>query len=64
MDNSLEEIMTAKEVAQFTKLSESTVYKLLKNNDIPAIKFGSRYRILKTELIKWFRANSDTKIEL
>ena len=40
----MENIMTAKEVAKFLKLSESTIYKLASNGEIPGFKIGDSWR--------------------
>ena len=37
-------IMTPKEVGQFLKLSESTVYKLIKEKGLPGFKIGDSWR--------------------
>jgi excisionase family DNA binding protein len=37
-------IVTAKEVGQFLKLSESTVYKLIKEKELPGFKIGDSWR--------------------
>jgi excisionase family DNA binding protein len=37
-------IMTPKEVGRFLKISESTVYKLIKEKDLPGFKIGDSWR--------------------
>ena len=39
-DGPMEKIMTAKELSHFLKLSESTIYKLASNGEIPGFKIG------------------------
>lgn len=56
-------IMTTEDVASFLKVSRQTVYKLLRNKEIPAMKVQHQYRIVKSELVKWVRANYDATIE-
>ena len=51
-DNS-PKIMTVPEVARYLHLHATTVYKLLKNKDIPAFKLGSDWRFEKTEIDRW-----------
>ena len=43
-------LLTVQEVAQFLKLSELTIYKYIKLQQLEAIEFGGHYRILKTSL--------------
>lgn len=59
-----EQILTPEEVAQILKLSKNTVYKLLRNKQIPAIKIQHQYRILESELYEWLRSNIDSEIVL
>jgi excisionase family DNA binding protein len=48
----MEKIMTAKEVGQFLKLSESTIYKLASNGEIPGFKIGDSWRFELEEIQK------------
>ena len=47
--------MTAKELSQFLKLSESTIYKLASNGDIPGFKIGDSWRFEMEEIHKLIR---------
>jgi excisionase family DNA binding protein len=40
----MEKLITAKELAQFLKLSESTIYKLAGHGEIPGLKIGDSWR--------------------
>ena len=51
----MEKIMTAKELSQFFKLSESTIYKLASNGDIPGFKIGDSWRFELEEIQKLIR---------
>jgi excisionase family DNA binding protein len=46
-------IMTTAEVADYLRVHPSTVYKLLRQHNIPAIRIGSDWRFNKLELDKW-----------
>jgi excisionase family DNA binding protein len=48
----MEKIMTAKELSQFLKLSESTIYKLVSNGEIPGFKIGDSWRFELDEIQK------------
>jgi len=55
-----EEIMTLKEVAQYLKIKERTIYKWAQNGKIPAIKLGSTWRFRKEEVNAWLEKNRNT----
>jgi excisionase family DNA binding protein len=47
-----DEIMTVLTVAEFLHCDKATVYRLLKNNKIPAFKIGSDWRFIKADIIR------------
>ncbi len=51
----MEKLMTAKELGQFLKLSESTIYKLVSNGEIPGFKIGDSWRFELEEIRKLIR---------
>ncbi len=50
-----EYVLTLEEAASFLKVSQSTLYKLLESDRIPARKLGRRWRFSRTELEQWLR---------
>jgi excisionase family DNA binding protein len=48
-------IATAKEVGQFLKLSESTIYKLAASGEIPGFKIGDSWRFDMQEILNMIR---------
>jgi len=46
-------VMTAREVAEYLRVNPSTVYKLLRQRQIPAFKIGSDWRFNKSWLDQW-----------
>lgn len=47
-----EELLTVKEAAKFLRASDATVYRLLKQGELPCIRRGKRYtRIRKSDLL-------------
>jgi excisionase family DNA binding protein len=48
-----EEILTIREVAEFLKVTERTIYRLAADSQIPAFKVGGSWRFRKAELIHW-----------
>jgi len=48
------EILNIKQVANFLEIKEQTVYKLVQQGKIPAIKLGGQWKIKKSHLDKMF----------
>ncbi len=48
----METLVTAKELGQFLKLSESTIYKLAAQGEIPGFKIGDSWRFDLKEIEK------------
>ena len=46
-------IMTAAEIAQYLRIHPSTIYKLLRQRQIPFFKIGSDYRFDRDAIEKW-----------
>jgi excisionase family DNA binding protein len=47
------QIMTVAELADYLRVDASTVYRLVRHHQIPALKIGSRYRFDKDTIKKW-----------
>lgn len=47
------EIMTVKELAAYFKVHQSTIYRLLKENTLPAFKMGSDWRFNRSAIDQW-----------
>ena len=47
-------IMTILEVAEFLRLSETTVRRMCERKELPAVKFGSQWRILEEDVLAMF----------
>jgi len=48
-------LVTAKELGQYLKLSESTIYKLTQSGDLPGFKIGDSWRFDMDEVLKLIR---------
>ncbi len=48
--NEINELLTVQEVASHLKLSVLTIYKYIKEGDLPAVEFGGHYRVEKNAL--------------
>ncbi len=49
------EILTLKQVAQFLKVTERTIYRLAAAKKIPAFKVGGTWRFSKAEISQWIQ---------
>ena len=52
-------IVTAKELGQYLKLSESTIYKLAANGGIPGFRLGDSWRFDMEEILQTIRGAKD-----
>ena len=48
-----EPLMTLSEVAEMLRISNSTVYKLIHNQGLPAIKLGNKFRFIRNKINEW-----------
>jgi len=48
-----DEVMTIKEVADYLKMNERTIYKLVQEGKIPAVKIGGQWRFKKSVVDEW-----------
>ena len=54
------EFLTVSEVASLLKLSESTVYTMVRAGAIPAVKLGNQWRVSETRLDEWLEEKEDS----
>jgi len=55
-------VMTVTELADYLRIHQTTLYRLLKNGKIPAFRVGSDWRFSKEQIDQWqvgFTANAD-----
>lgn len=50
-----DEVLTLEELAEYLKLSKSTVYKLVGEDKIPGQKIGKRWRFSRAAIDEWLR---------
>ena len=53
----LENLLTLKEVAKLLRLSPQTLYKMLEQGEIPAVKIGSQWRFDREQLRSWLESH-------
>ena len=51
--DTMKEILTPKEAAQYLSVHVRTIYRLAKNGDIPCRKVGGSWRFKKESLDRW-----------
>ena len=51
MDNF--EVLTAKDIAKFLKVSPATAYEIMERDDFPTIRIGRNKRVMAHEFINW-----------
>jgi len=52
----MEKLITAKELARLLKLSESTIYKLAGQGEIPGLKIGDSWRFDEQDIERMIRS--------
>jgi len=52
------ELMTLEEVADYFRVTEKTIYRLLRRGEIPATKVGHQWRFNKTTIDEWLQRHS------
>jgi len=53
-----DEILTIKEIADYLKVAEKTIYRLAGNKKLPAFKVGGIWRFRKSEVDRWIDTQS------
>src|SRR3990172_4794943 len=56
--DSTTDLMTLEEVAGYLRVTRRTMYRLLKDDGIPAIKVGRQWRFDRNSVDDWLRQNS------
>lgn len=56
------EILTIKEVAEYLKVTDRTIYRLAGAKKIPAFKVGGTWRFSRTDIDEWIRRQSTEDI--
>jgi len=53
------ELMTVEELGQYLRFTKKTIYKLLKQGTIPAVKIGNKWRFDKAAIDRWLHHNME-----
>lgn len=65
MDSSLDpaSIMTIKEVSNYLKVTERTIYRLAAGKQTPAFKVGGSWRFSRSEIDQWIKCQSSMPMD-
>jgi excisionase family DNA binding protein len=55
-------IMTVRDVAEYLRMSEAKVYKLVKEGVLPVVRIGKTWRFRKDLLDDWLKESSRSEI--
>lgn len=61
MPNSRPILMTIIEVSRYLRVHRSTVYRLVRERGLPAIKVGNQWRFNKAQVEGWLVTNQELK---
>jgi excisionase family DNA binding protein len=53
------ELMTVEELCQYLRFTRKTIYRLLKQGNIPAVKIGNKWRFDKATIDRWLHHNME-----
>ena len=56
-----EQLLTLEQVAEYLNVDKFTVYRLLNNKELPALKVGNQWRFKRRMLENWLMKNSNVK---
>ena len=52
----MQRLMTISEVSEYTQISKSKLYLMVRRGEIPHIKIGKNVRVLESDLEEWIMA--------
>jgi len=61
MPNEQSDVFTIDELAQYLKVSKSTLYKLAQNGRVPGQKVGKHWRFRKATIDRWLEERERTE---
>jgi excisionase family DNA binding protein len=57
----MREILTIDEATKYLRIHKATLYKLVKQKRVPAVKVGKKWRLVKSKLDEWLEKQSEVK---
>ena len=58
-----EQVLTVKEVAQYLKVNERTIYRMAEAGRIPAFRIGNTWRIRESDLNVWIKNQYSEEVD-
>ena len=52
------ELMTAEEVASYLRVNKYTIYRMVSDKKLPAIRIGNQLRFKRSAFERWLRKNT------
>ena len=52
------DVMTVREVADYLKVKDRTIYRLVSSGEMPGFKVGGSWRFRKAEIDRWTESNA------
>lgn len=52
--------MTVKEVASMLRVSQQTLYKMIEQGEIPALRIGTQWRFERERVVAWIQQGGST----
>jgi len=59
----IDQIMTVKEVADYLKVNNRTIYRMAAAGKIPAFKVGASWRFKSNEINEWIESEKNSAFE-
>ena len=59
----MDDILTLEELAEYLKISKPTLYKMVENGKIPALKLANQWRFKKEDIDKWLEQHRQSTVE-
>ena len=59
LEEGSDKALTTEDACRFLSISRQTLYKLVKAKKIPGRKVGDNYRFLRSDLIRYFKDESE-----
>ncbi len=56
------ELLTVTETCRYLKITPRTLYRYLRNRQIPAFKLGKEWRFVRSDLEQWIRDRTRTPL--
>jgi len=57
------ELLTVEETCRYLKVTPRTLYRYLRNRQIPAFKLGKEWRFVRSDLEQWIRDRTRAAVD-